>query len=88
MATGLAIAAPAVGDIAGMVADVNRRFITLPGDEAAFGAAMLELAKDQKLRQLIGSANREKAFREYDGNAMINAYRAVYSGAMQRDMPR
>ena len=87
MATGLAITAPAVGDVAGMVAEANRRFITTPGDEAALGGAMLELAMDQKLRQTIGAANREKARQEYDGNAMIAAYRAVYSGAMQRPMP-
>ena len=88
MATGLAIAAPAVGDVAGMVAEANRRFITPPGDVAALGAAMLELAMDTRLRQTIGAANREKAAREYDGNAMIEAYCAVYSGAMQRDLPR
>lgn len=88
MATGLAIAAPAVGDVAGMVAEANRRFITAPGDEAALGSAMLELALDAKLRQSIGAANRDKAAREYDGNVMIEAYRAVYSGAMGRDMPR
>ena len=87
MATGLAVAAPAVGDVAGMVAEANRRFVTPPGDEAALGAAMLELAQDANLRQVIGMANREKAAREYDGNAMIAGYRAVYSGAMQRAMP-
>ena len=87
MATGLSIAAPAVGDVAGMVSEANRRFITRPGDEAALGAAMLELATDANLRQTIGAANREKAAQEYDGNAMIAAYRAVYSAAMQRDMP-
>ena len=87
MATGLAIAAPAVGDVAGMVSEANRRFITAAGDEAALGAAMLELATDTKLRQTVGTANRDKATQEYDGNTMISAYRAVYSGAMQRPMP-
>ena len=88
MATGLAITAPAVGDVAGMVAEANRRFITPRGDEAALGASLLELARDQKLRQAIGAANRVKARAEYDGNAMIDAYRAVYSAALQRGMPR
>jgi glycosyltransferase involved in cell wall biosynthesis len=88
MATALAIAAPAVGDVAGMVAEANRRFITPPGDEAALGSAMLELAMDAKLRRSIGAANRDKAARAYDGNVMIEAYRAVYSGAMQLPMPR
>ena len=36
------------------------------------------------LRKEIGAANREMARVEYDGNAMIAAYRAVYSGAMRR----
>jgi glycosyltransferase involved in cell wall biosynthesis len=87
MATGLAVAAPAVGDVAGMVANENRRFITPTGDEAALSAAMLELAMDKRLRQTIGAANRQKARRDYDGEAMIAAYRAVYSGAMQRAIP-
>lgn len=87
MATGLAVAAPAVGDVAGMVAEANRRFITPVGNEAALGAAMLELAMDKALRQSIGAANRKKARSEYDADAMIAAYRAVYSGAMQRAIP-
>ena len=87
MATGLAVAAPAVGDVAGMVAEANHRFIVPLGNEVALGAAMLELATDKALRQSIGAANRQKAVREYDGHAMIAAYRAVYSGAMQRAIP-
>ena len=51
MAAGLAIAAPAVGDVAGMVAEANRRFIVPPGDEAALGAAMLELADNASSAQ-------------------------------------
>ncbi len=87
MASGLAIAAPAVGDIAAMVTEANRRFIVPAGDEAALGAALLELGLDAGLRQSVGAANREKARLEYDGDAMIAAYRAVYSGAMRRAMP-
>jgi glycosyltransferase involved in cell wall biosynthesis len=87
MATGLAIAAPAVGDVAGMVAKANRRFITPPGDEAALSAAILELAMDKALRQTIGADNRQKACREYEADVMIAAYRTVYAGAMQRAIP-
>ena len=39
----------------------NRRFIVAPGDEAALGAALLELAGDAALRKEIGAANREMA---------------------------
>lgn len=87
MAAGLAIAAPAVGDIAGMVAAPNRRFIVAPGDDAALGRALQELAESGTLRQEIGAANRELARTEYDAKAMIAAYRAVYSGAMRRPLP-
>src|SRR5207302_7117782 len=66
MATGLAVVAPAVGDIAGMVAEANRRFITPPGNQAALAGALLELASDPGLRKSIGAANRALARSDYD----------------------
>lgn len=88
MAGGLAIAAPAVGDIAGMLAEPNRAFITPPGDEAALAACLRALAADPALRQRIGEANRLRAKAEYDECAMVAAYRAVYAGALRRaDFP-
>ncbi len=88
MAAGLAVAAPAVGDVAAMVADANRPFITPPGDEAALGQALLALAGDDAQRARIGGANRALARAEYDEAAMIAAYRAIYAGAMRRpDFP-
>ena len=88
MAAGLAIAAPAVGDIAGMVDAANRPFITAPGNEAALAQALRALADDTALRQAIGAKNREKARRDYDAKAMIAAYRALYGGVIGRDLPR
>ena len=85
MAAGLAVAAPAVGDIAEMVADENRRFIVAPGDEAALSAALGELAADPELRAGVGSANRAKARSAYDAGRMVAAYRRVYASAM--DLP-
>ena len=87
MAAGLAIAAPAVGDIAGMVSDANRPFIAPAGDEAALAKALVKLADNPALRQAIGAANREMARVDYEQKAMVAAYRAVYSGAMQQPMP-
>jgi L-malate glycosyltransferase len=87
MAAGLAIAAPAVGDVAAMVAAANWPFITVPGDEAALSAALLRLAGDAALRASIGAANREHARQNYDLATMVGAYRAVYGGAMRRPMP-
>ena len=87
MAAGLPVAAPAVGDVAGMVASANRPYITAPGDEAALSAALACLAEEASLRETIGAANREHARLNYDLAAMVGAYRAVYGAAMGRRMP-
>lgn len=84
MAAGLAVAAPAVGDVAAMVAAENAPFITPPGDEQALGAALLALSADPVLRARIGAANRARAGAEYDERAMLAAYRRVYAEAMGR----
>ena len=87
MAAGLAVAAPAVGDVAAMVSAANRALIGPPGDEAALGASIMRLAGDAALRQQIGEANRVLALAEYDSQRMIRAYRSVYGSAMRRDLP-
>ncbi|MBA4044264.1 MAG: glycosyl transferase family 1 [Erythrobacter sp.] len=84
MAAGLPIAAPAVGDIAGMVAEENRAHITAPGDAAALGQALATLAADGPLRARIGAANQARARAEYDFAAMLARYHTVYSAAMGR----
>lgn len=84
MAAGLAVAAPAVGDIADMLAEENRAFVSPPGDEGALAANIAALARDPALREGIGAANRRRAEAEYDEKAMIAAYRAVYARAMGR----
>ncbi|HUQ14030.1 MAG TPA: glycosyltransferase, partial [Novosphingobium sp.] len=50
MAAGLAVASPAVGDIAAMLAPANAPFVTPPGDEAALAGALDRLAADAPLR--------------------------------------
>ncbi len=82
MAAGLAIAAPAVGDVAQMVAQANRAFITAPGDEDALGLALAKLAGDAALRAHLGAANRALAQAQFDENLMISTYRRTYAGAM------
>ncbi len=84
MAAGLAVAAPAVGDVEGMVAPANAPFIVPSGDEAALGAALLALASDPAMRRSIGADNQAKARRSYDEAAMVAAYRRIYAGAMRR----
>lgn len=82
MAAGKAVASPAVGDVASMVAAANHPFITPPADEAALGDALAALAADETLRMHVGEANRAYAQALYDENLMISAYRECYAGAM------
>lgn len=84
MAAGLAVAAPAVGDVANMVAPDNAAFITLPGDEAALGAALLRLAQDAALRRALGQANHARARAEFDEAGMIASYAHAYAEALRR----
>jgi glycosyltransferase involved in cell wall biosynthesis len=84
MAAGLPVAAPAVGDVAGMVAPENAGFIAPAGDEDALGHALGALAADDDLRAVIGAANRKRAVAEYDRSEMVSAYRAVYARALGR----
>lgn len=85
MAAGLPIAAPDVGDVKTIVAEPNRPFIAVPDDAVALGLMLDELAESADLRRTLGKANREKAKAEYDQTQMIEAYRALYWGAMARD---
>jgi glycosyltransferase involved in cell wall biosynthesis len=88
MAAGLAVASPAVGDIAGMLAEENRAFLSPAGDEAALAANLQALADDPALRGRLGQANRLRAQQEYDEAAMVATYRAVYAQALRRpDFP-
>ena len=84
MAAGLPVAAPAVGDIADMVAAENAPFIVPPGDGPALAGALERLAAGPELRKTIGAANRRRAREEFDERRMIDRYRALYAAAMGR----
>ncbi len=84
MAAGLAVAAPAVGDVRAMVAEPNAPLISPAGDEAALRQALLHLAEDAPLRDRLGKANRVRARAEFDEAVMIAAYRRVYAEALGR----
>lgn len=84
MAAGLAVCAPAVGDIAAMVAEENRPFIVPPGREDLLADALLALANDAALATRIGKANGVRARAEFDEAAMLAAYRRTYAEAMGR----
>jgi glycosyltransferase involved in cell wall biosynthesis len=82
MAAGLAVVAPAVGDVAAMVAADNVPYIVAPGREDLLCDALLALATDGPRRRAIGAANRVRARAEYDEGAMLAAYRQAYAEAM------
>ncbi len=84
MATGLAIAAPTVGDVAAMVAEANRPLLSAPGDEGGLAATLARLAADPALRLALGQANRARAAAEYDAETMIAAYARLYGDVMGR----
>ena len=84
MAAGLAVASPAVGDVAAMLSPENAPFVTPPGDEGALSDAIGRLAADPLRRAAIGAANRAKARAEFDAAAMVERYAAVYGGVMRR----
>jgi glycosyltransferase involved in cell wall biosynthesis len=84
MASGLAIAAPRVGDIQAMVSAENRDYLTPAGDDDALSQTLAALAGNSDLRVRIGSANRVRAEQEYDEAGMVSAYRKVYASAIGR----
>ena len=84
MAAGLAVASPAVGDVADIVAAENTPFIVPLGDEGALSQALLRLAKDETLRRQIGAANQIRARTEFDEAAMAARHAAVYAAALGR----
>jgi glycosyltransferase involved in cell wall biosynthesis len=87
MAAGLAVVAPAVGDVARIVAEPNGPFITPPGDEGMLAQSLARLAGDAGLRAGLGTANREKARAQFDEAAMIARYRALYEQALALKEP-
>lgn len=82
MASGLPVAAPAVGDIAAMVSGPNRRFIVAEGDERALGAALQALIDDPAARRALGRANALAAATNFGAEAMIAANLTLFERAM------
>jgi glycosyltransferase involved in cell wall biosynthesis len=77
MASGLAVAATDVGDVAAMLAVENRPFVVAP-DAAALAGAMAALLADPARRAAIGAANRARAVRDFDQETMFQAYAATF----------
>lgn len=83
MAAGLPVVSTGIGDVAELVADENRPFISARSDDA-LSSALVALAEDEVLRRRVGDANRRRAKAEFDLKAMVAAYRAAYAQALRR----
>ena len=77
MAACLPVAATDVGDVAAMLAEENRPYITAL-DPPALAAALAALLDRPDLRAALGAANRARAEREYDEAAMLRGYAALF----------
>ncbi len=82
MAAGLPCVATNVGDVAQIVSKENQRFIVEPGNEAGFRGALCSLATDARLRAALGVTNQAKARAQFDEDAMISSYKALYESAV------
>ncbi|WP_338663928.1 glycosyltransferase [Pararoseomonas sp. SCSIO 73927] len=76
MATGLPVATTEVGDVRLMLSAQNAPHLAARTDEA-LADALRPLLRDAALRRRIGRANREKAERDYDEEAMFQAHAAL-----------
>lgn len=80
MAAGLPVASMDVGDVAQMVSPENQPFVV--SDEAGLGDALGALAASPDLRHRLGEANRQRARRDFDEAAMVDAYATLYGQAL------
>jgi glycosyltransferase involved in cell wall biosynthesis len=77
MAAGLPVAATDVGDVAAMLAEANRPFVSAL-DDTALAAAIKTLLERPELRAALGAANRARAERDYDEATMVRGYAALF----------
>jgi len=80
MACGLPIASTNVGDVASMVAEQNRPYVT-GKDAETLKRSLLELIKTPDVANRIGALNQHKAKKIYSLAEMINAYDQLFAEA-------
>lgn len=78
MASGLPVAATAVGDVAAMLGEAGRPFLA-PKDDRALAAALRPLILDAPLRHRVGAAMRARAEAEFDEAVMADRYAALFA---------
>jgi glycosyltransferase involved in cell wall biosynthesis len=78
MATGLPVVATHVGGIPELVQDGYNGYLIRPGDVEALAEKLNLLARDPKLREIMGQRNREIAERELDVGQYVERLVALY----------
>ncbi len=86
MAAGLPVAATDVGDIRSVLAAANAPYVT-PLDDAALAAGLRALLAQTGLRLTLGAANRAKAERDFNQDAMFRAWAAAFDGTLGPAQP-
>ena len=76
MAAGLPTAATDVGDIASMLPDAGRAFVT-PCDDNALASALTILIGDPVLRSKLGQASKAKAAQSFDQSDMLRRWSSL-----------
>ena len=79
MASGLPVAATDVGDVRAMLAADNDAFV-VPQDDAELADALRRILANPARAKAIGAANRAKAERDYDQEAMFATYASLLAG--------
>lgn len=78
MSMGLPVVSTDVGDVASMVSDGNRTFVTPLGRDAEYTRSLDTVLKDEACRLRLGHANRDRCVQEFSLGKMIEAYRRLY----------
>jgi L-malate glycosyltransferase len=77
MASGLAVAATAVGGVPEMVAPAETGWLAPPGDPPALAEALGRLLGDPEQGRIFGQAGRRRVVQEFSMNSMVNRYEEV-----------
>lgn len=82
LACGLPVCGTDVGDVRHAAPEEGRDLFVPPGEPEALGAVIAGVLGDADLRRRLSAAGVERARGEYSLETMVEAYRAVYRGAL------
>ncbi len=82
MMAGLPVVSTAVGGVPELVEDGKTGFLVPSGDADKLASALTTLLEDERLRQRMGAAARERALREFTLDQMLSRTETIYSEVM------